>query len=96
LRPVKLSKINNCDFLQISQFLSGAAIVNARHVFQKPGYAAAFMEPIFQAMLALFLCLIKHHSIKTYGGVEVHFNTLLRTLLGGRFNSGKKPQILIR
>jgi hypothetical protein len=45
---------------------------------------------IFQVKLPLSLCLFKHHTIKNYGGVEVHFKTLLRTLLGGHFTSGKK------
>jgi hypothetical protein len=31
----------------------------------------------------LSLCLIKHHAMKTYGGVEVHFHAFLNSVLEG-------------
>jgi len=52
----------------------------------------------------LFLCLIKHHAMKTYGEVEVYFQAFLISALDGGewlFNapaslpSGKEPAVSI-
>jgi hypothetical protein len=39
----------------------------------------------------LSLCLIKHHAIRTYGGKEVQFHTLLISVLDGSESSAPEP-----
>jgi hypothetical protein len=46
---------------------------------------------LVKVKVKVFLCLTKHHAMKTYWGVEVYFHAFLTSALDGDKWSGSRP-----